>query len=142
LTVSFFCQAAGALQLWQEHDIANDRRLPPADRRPHSVFAVASLKVEPAALQHQVIVPTWQLTNVAEISADNSRNFRIASKARSVNMENDWLQPARDLDATHRNSVVDNVRRVRSRLVNEIVWSRFECEFGVDETASHAIPSI
>jgi hypothetical protein len=57
-------------------------------------------------------------------------------------MENDWLQSARDLDAAHRNSVVDNVRRVRARLVNEIVWSRFEYEFGTDETASHAIGGI
>src|SRR5439155_19638974 len=60
------------------------------------------------------------LAHLAEVSADDGGDLRVAAQARTIYAEDDRLEPTRHLDASDGNRIIDDVLRVGARLLDEI----------------------
>src|SRR3990170_988117 len=80
-----------------------------------------------------------RLTDLAEVGADHRRDLRVPPQTGAVDVQDDWLDPARHLDAAHRDRVVDDIGWVGARLFDQVGWPGLERELGPDVAASHPV---
>src|SRR3990167_6794819 len=80
-----------------------------------------------------------RLTDLAEIGADHRRDLRVPAQTGAVDVQDDWLDPTRHLDAAHRDRVVDDIVWVGAGLFDQVGRSGLELELGSDVAAPHPV---